>query len=550
MTLTKAAPAGGLTVGLSSNSVNVTVPASVIVPAAATTAGFSVTAVAVTTDQTVLLTATASSVSKTFSLAVLAHRWSVSGTVSPASSGSGATLSLTGASTSTATADASGNFTFNGLLNGTYQLSPSKSGTVFSPQSTSITVSGANVTGITFTATQNQTYATPVVDAQVWKDQASTSLQVTSPVFSTSAANELLLAFIATDGTIRNNTMVNTVSGGALTWALVSRTRAQGGTAEIWRAFAPAALNNVSVTAALSRSVTSSMTVLSFSGVDTSGSNGAGAIGATGSASDNSGAPKATLVTTRNNSVVVGVGDDPSRALARTLGSGQTLVHQNLNPNGTYWVQSMSAPTAQSGINATVYDSAPTKDAYNLTIVEVLGAPVAAGTPVSMMTTGAAKLRSVGAANGAVGSTPSAPTLSSLPSNMAGEVCSPGGLVTLTGSGFTVQGAQQATSYPLPTQLAGVRVTVNGDAMPLLFASTSQINFQCPALPEGSALQIVIDGAGGTVAPISTTMRAAAPDLFSLAGTSQGIVQIDGTNELAMQTTQGIPAGRCSRANP
>jgi hypothetical protein len=47
---------------------------------------------------------------------------------------------------------------------------------------------------------------------------------------------------------------------------------------EIRRAFAPAILTNVSVTATLSRSVASSLTVVSFTGVDASGVNGAGAV--------------------------------------------------------------------------------------------------------------------------------------------------------------------------------------------------------------------------------------------------------------------------------
>ena len=548
VTLTKPASSGGMPIGLSSNNANVTVPASVTVPAASSSAGFTATAAAVTTDQAAALAAIANGVTKSFSLSLLAQRRSASGTISPASSGSAVTVSMTGGSTSSVTTDASGNFTFTGLLNGTYQLTPSKTGTLFSPSSKSITVNGADVAGIAFTATQNQTqtYATPVVDAQVWKDQAKASSWVTSPSLSTSTGNELILAFIATDGGTRRtlNTIVNSVSGGGLSWVLVARTSVQSGTSEIWRAFSPAPLNHVSVTASLSLSVTSSMTVLSFSGVDTAGSNGSGAIGATGTGNNRSGTPKATLVTTRNNSVVIGVGEDPTKAVARTLGSGQGLVHQYLAATGnTYWVQSLIAPTAQSGSSATVYDSAPTKDAYNLSIVEVLGAPIAAGSQFSVQTTGMSRRSSPALASGAARNLSTAPTLSSLASDSASEMCSPGGLVTLKGSDFTNQEAQRATSYPLPTELAGARVTVNSEAMPLLFASNSQINFQCPALPEGSALEIAVEGGSGPVAlPISATMQAAAPDVFTLGGTNQGIIQITGTNELAIEQTEGIPS--------
>jgi hypothetical protein len=51
-----------------------------------------------------------------------------------------------------ATSDGSNNYTISGLANGTYTVTPSKSGCTFSPASTSVSVTGANVTGINFTA--------------------------------------------------------------------------------------------------------------------------------------------------------------------------------------------------------------------------------------------------------------------------------------------------------------------------------------------------------------------------------------------------------------
>ena len=58
------------------------------------------------------------------------------------------------------------------------------------------------------------------------------------------------------------------------------------------------------------------MTVLSFSGVDTTGTGGAGAIGATGTGNAKTGAPSASLTTTRAGSWVVGVGNDYDNAIA------------------------------------------------------------------------------------------------------------------------------------------------------------------------------------------------------------------------------------------
>ena len=114
------------------------------------------------------------------------------------------------------------------------------------------------------------------------------------------------------------------------------------------------------------------MSVLSISGVDTTGS-GSGAIGATASANAGSGAPAATLITTRNNSLVLGVGNDYSNALSRTLGTGQTLIHQLLASatGDTYWIQRQTATTPLSGTSVTINDTAPTGDSYNLSSVEV-----------------------------------------------------------------------------------------------------------------------------------------------------------------------------------
>ena len=75
--------------------------------------------------------------------------YTISGTISGAG-GNGATVNLTGTSTATVTADASGNFTFTGLANGAYTITPSKSGYAFTPASQPVTVSNANVTGISF----------------------------------------------------------------------------------------------------------------------------------------------------------------------------------------------------------------------------------------------------------------------------------------------------------------------------------------------------------------------------------------------------------------
>jgi carboxypeptidase family protein len=295
--------------------------------------------------------------------------YSISGTITPSANGNGATVTLSGAASATVTADASGGYTFTGLLNGSYTVTPSKPGFSMSPASQPATVNGGNVTLLPFTA--NSTGA--AIDVTVSTDRSTTATTIASPAFTTHAPNELMLALVAADNLQAAATAVTGITGGGATWVLVQRTNTQKGTAEIWRAFAPAALTNATATATLNQAVAASMTIMTFSGVDTTGTNGSGAIGATGSGNALSGAPTATLTTTRANSLVVGVGIDWDNATSRTPAANQTVVHEYLATVGdTYWMQRTTNLVPASGTLVTITDTAPTGDRYNLTICEIL----------------------------------------------------------------------------------------------------------------------------------------------------------------------------------
>lgn len=298
---------------------------------------------------------------------VVVSTYSISGVTGLA----GATVQLSGTASATSTADSSGNYTFTNVVNGSYTVTPSTTGFVFTPASKAVTVSGANVTGVNFTAT-----GAISIDVTTSQNQSTASTTVATSKFSTTSAGELLLAFVSADAISTPNVAVSAISTTGITWALVERINTQKGTAEIWRAFATSTLVNVTATLTLSQKVTSSLTVMTFKGVDPSGTNGSGAIGAVAGGNAASGAPTAHLVTTRNNSLVIGVGDDWDNATARTLGSGQTMVNQYLAPSGdTFWVQRQTSVSPLSGTTVTVNDTAPTADRYNLSICEILAAP-------------------------------------------------------------------------------------------------------------------------------------------------------------------------------
>ncbi len=241
------------------------------------------------------------------------------------------------------------------------------------------------------------------------------------------------------------------------------------------------------------------------------------------------------------------MGDDPKTATSRTPLSGQTLVHQYLDPAGnTYWVQMLSSATPLSGSSVTIGDSAPTTDPYNLAIAEILAAP--SGTS---QTTGLAIVKSA-VTTAAVGSTvQAAPVQSSggalalddLAGNAVTNACSPGGLALLTGANLTTQTPQTPTAFPLPTQLADLQVNVNGIPAPLLFASDSQVRFQCPLLPSGTPLQINLQAASGLSIPSAASlMKPAAPELFMYGSTNRGVILLGPSSELTKLDNQAVVA--------
>ena len=217
-----------------------------------------------------------------------------------------------------------------------------------------------------------QTLAT---DAIASGDSSSSNSSLSTTTFSTNSTNELLLAFVAADGPGNAPNMVASVSGAGLTWALVQRTNAEPGVSEIWRAFAATTLSSVKVTATLAQSAAANVTVVTFTGANA-------ATGATASASG-AGLPSASLKTTQAGSWVFGVGNDWDNAISRTVGFGQTMVHQYLATVGdTYWVQRQNGATPTPGTTVTINDIAPATDRYNLALVEVL--PSGAAPPPSL----------------------------------------------------------------------------------------------------------------------------------------------------------------------
>jgi hypothetical protein len=253
-----------------------------------------------------------------------------------------------------------------------------------SPPATSTPVTGlTNGTTYTFTVSATNSIGTGIasapsnavtpaavgpvtVDKTIFTDSSGT---LTSPSLTTSTANDLIVAFVSSDGPAGSGQQTFTVTGAGLTWTLAKRSNGQSGDSEIWWARASGTLTSQTITATPSHGgFQGSLVVIAFAK--------AAGIGVTAAGGAASGAPDLSLAGTGAGSWVYAVGNDWDNAIARTPVStpvAQVLVHQRLDTTtgDTFWVQSTTAPNASAG-TVDIHDSAPTTDQWNYTGVEIV----------------------------------------------------------------------------------------------------------------------------------------------------------------------------------
>ncbi len=138
-----------------------------------------------------------------------------------------------------------------------------------------------------------------------------------------------------------------------------------------------------------------------------------------------------------------------------------------------------------------------------------------------------------------------------------------GGLYSIFGTGLSAD-AESASSLPLPRQLAGTTVLINGTPAPLLHVSSLQINFQVPFELNGSTVETVVSSGAGTSQTIEVPITQTQPGIFFNAQTGVGaILNADGTpitqrtpgaGEFLQIFSTGLgavePAGRTGLAAP
>ena len=121
---------------------------------------------------------TANSSGNNFTATAIPVPHSISGTVSGAIS-AGVTMTLTGGGTTPTTTTASdGSYSFAGVYDGTYTVTPSLTGYTFNPNSSSVTMNGANITGKNYVSSVYvaPTYSLSGTITAAWVDGVTVTL--------------------------------------------------------------------------------------------------------------------------------------------------------------------------------------------------------------------------------------------------------------------------------------------------------------------------------------------------------------------------------------
>ncbi len=104
-----------------------------------------------------------------------------------------------------------------------------------------------------------------------------------------------------------------------------------------------------------------------------------------------------------------------------------------------------------------------------------------------------------------------------------GPRVAPGSLATIFGS--SLAGSQaSAPSTPLPTSLGGTTVKIGGNAVPLVYVSPTQINFQVPRALAAGQQSLVVTSGGSSSSAFTFTVLSQAPAIFQY-GTNHAVAQ-------------------------
>jgi uncharacterized protein (TIGR03437 family) len=497
VSLTAAAPTGGVSVALSSSDGALSVPASVTVTAGSSAAAFSATAGTVVANTTATVTASLNGTQKSFPVTVTAPVGLSSLSCSPATIDSGSNASCT---VSLTTAAPTGGVSV--------ALSSSK-GALSTPASVTV-VGGSRTTTFGVSAGTIDSDATATVTASLNGTVKSFPVTVTAPV----ALSSLSCARA-------------TISSGSNASCTVSLSKpALAGDFLVFVSSSSSALIvppsvTVLVGAEVASFVASARTVSNATNavVTVTAANRHEVTQLTVEPSDSGAAPKPLLALPGPQVGAVGVPLHFSVSAKDQNGVRIAVSTSRLPEGARYSVETgnfdWTPGSSQVGGHAVVFTA--TTSANVVAEGQVL-ITINSGTPTLSAMVGAADYSSE-------------------------NTCSPGALVLLLGTSLT-QDSVAADRPPLPTELDGIRVSVDGQYAPLLYVSPTQVNFQCPDVEPGTSRSIKLSSPLGESNTIRGAVQYSTPAVFSLhaSGSDQGVVLIAETGKIAMVRKDGVPS--------
>jgi len=221
-----------------------------------------------------------------------------------------------------------------------------------------------------------------------------------------------------------------------------------------------------------------------------------------------SGVPQGTLTTANGTTAGFAFTGQGGYQLAASAASSAGVI-QNL-------------PTLSSGtVQPTPMTEAPVLPTTTNAFTRTVAPMPSAGTVIALTVSGATVL----SANYAAATTP--PSIASVTSAANGSASvAAGGLISVYGAQMSPVNIA-TSSIPLPTALGESCLTVNGTPIPLLFASTGQVNAQLPFNVAGSAAMSIHTPAGISN-NYNFTINSAAPSIFmsGAAGPETGLATI------------------------
>lgn len=115
-------------------------------------------------------------------------------------------------------------------------------------------------------------------------------------------------------------------------------------------------------------------------------------------------------------------------------------------------------------------------------------------------------------------------------------VCSPGSVASVLGQSLDNPDAAADRAVP--------QLMINGAPAPVLFASAARVDFLCPVADPGSPLSVWLETTRGATPPIATVIQPAAPGIFTVGASSQGMVLFDNSTYATVRSHRapGFPA--------